>query len=412
MITKLITLAARLLVNRQLGFLWIGQVVSQTGDSVYQIGLLWLMLEMTGRKSLTGLAAATLFLPTLLFGLPAGVLVDRVSKRRLMIGADALRAALVLTIPAGYAAGILTPLSLGIITFAVASCAAVFNPARDALVPRLTESLDLPHANALIQTSWQLAILLGPAVAAIMLSAVGIIHLFTFDSVTFLISLVAITAIGKTLPRRDVAAGGQAHSAFTQLREGLSYVTKDPMMRMLILVTAIDNLILMGPAIVGTPILVREGLGIDDPRAYAWLQAALAGGMLIGAPFMATVGKRLPLGKTVMVGIVLDGLTFAPFLFVRTLPAAIVLLFIHSFFIPLITVSRTTLVQRYVPKELHGRIFSVIGVCVVGGTAISAALTGLAAEYIPIQKIYLLAGLGAAATALPGFFSRALRRAA
>jgi hypothetical protein len=56
-------------------------------------------------------------------------------------------------------------------------------------------------------------------------------------------------------------------------------------------------------------------------------------------------------------------------------------------------------------------MFSVIGVCVIGGTAVSAALTGLAAEYIPIQKIYLIAGLGAAATALPGFFSRALRRA-
>lgn len=411
MIEKLRALTARLFVNRQLAFLWIGQVISQTGDSVYQIGLLWLMLEMTGRKSLTGFAAATLFLPTLLFGLPAGVLVDRVSKRRLMIGADALRAALVLTVPVGYAAGMLTPLSLGIITFAVASCAAVFNPARDALVPRLTESRALPHANALIQTSWQLAILLGPAVAAIMLSAVGIIHLFSFDAVTYLISLVAIVAIGRTLPSRRVVGGEQRHSAFTQLREGLSYVAKNPMMRMLILITGIDNLILMGPAIVGSPILVREGLGLDDPRAYAWLQAALAGGMLIGAPFMATVGRRLPLGKTVMVGIVLDGLTFAPFFFVTTLHAAIMVLFVHSFFIPLITVSRTTLVQRYVPKGLHGRMFSVIGVCVIGGTAVSSALTGLAAEYIPIQKIYLIAGLGAAATALPGFFSRALRRA-
>jgi hypothetical protein len=133
--------------------------------------------------------------------------------------------------------------------------------------------------------------------------------------------------------------------------------------------------------------------------------------MLIGAPFMATVGRRLPLGKTVMAGIILDGLTFAPFFFITTLTAAIVVLFIHSFFIPLITVSRTTLVQRYVPTELHGRMFSVIGVCVIGGTAISSALTGLAAEYLPIQRIYLLVGLGAAATALPGFFSKALRRA-
>ena len=408
---QLQSLPARLLVNRRLGLLWIGQVISQAGDSVYQIGLLWLMLEMTGKKSLAGLAAASLFLPTLLFGLPAGVLVDRVCKRRLMIGTDALRAALVLTIPAGYAAGVLTPLSLGVITFAVASCAAVFNPARDALVPSLAESPDLPHANALIQTSWQLAILLGPAAAAIILSVVGIIHLFTFDAATYLISLAAIVAIGAPSRKERTAAREPGHSTLAELREGLAYATRDPMMRMLVLITAIDNLILMGPAIVGTPILVRDGLGLDDPRAYAWLQASLAGGMLIGAPFMATVGRRLPLGKTVMAGIILDGLTFAPFFFVTTLPAAIVVLFVHSFFIPLITVSRTTLVQRYVPTKLHGRMFSVIGVCVVGGTAISAGMTGLAAEYVPIQTIYLFSGLCAAATALPGFFSRALRRA-
>jgi MFS family permease len=411
MMMKLQALPTRLLVNRQLGLLWVGQVVSQAGDSVYQIGLLWLMLEMTGKKSLAGLAAASLFLPTLLFGLPAGVLADRVSRRRLMIGADALRAGLVLAVPIVYATGGLTPLFIGLITFAVASCAAVFNPARDALVPRLAKSHELPHANALIQTSWQLAILLGPAVAAGLLSVVGIIHLFTFDAATYVISLAAIVAIGKAPSPEGAAVGEERPSALTQLKEGLKFAAGDPMMRMLIFITAIDNLILMGPAIVGTPILVREGLGLDDPRAYAWLQASLAGGMLIGAPFMATVGRRLPLGKTVMAGIILDGLTFAPFFFVTTLPAAIVVLFIHSFFIPLITVSRTTLVQRYVPTELHGRMFSVIGVCVIGGTAISSALTGLAAEYLPIQRIYLIVGLGAAATALPGFFSKALRRA-
>ena len=401
----------KVFVNRRVALLWAGQVVSQTGDTVYQIGLLWLMLETTGRKSLTGLAASALFVPTLLFGLPAGVLADRVSRRHLMIGADLLRAVLVMAIPAAAGTSLFTPAYLAVVTFAVASCAAVFYPARDALLPDLVEHKDLPHANALIQTSWQLAILLGPVVAGIMLPLTGIIHLFTFDAFTFLISLVAIVAIGKGVVVRTAPVSRLAPSPTMQLREGLSYIARNPLMRMLVFITAIDNLILMGPAIVGPPILVREVLKLDDPRAYAWVQASLAGGMLVGAPFMAVFGKRLPLGKTALWGVVLDGLTYAPLFFVNSLYGVMAVIFVHSFFIPLITVSRTTLIQHRVPAELHGRMFAVISVCVVGGTALSAALTGLAAEVVPIQTIYLVIGLAAAATATPGFLLPGLKEA-
>lgn len=404
-------LIRRILVNPKVGFLWAGQVISQTGDSVFQIGLLWLVLEMTGRSSLAGLAGASLFLPTLLFGLLAGVLVDRVSRRKLMIAADAVRALLVLAIPLAHYLDALSPALLVVITFAVATCAAAFNPARDALVPRLAGASDLPHANALIQTSWQVAILLGPAVAGVLLTVTDVVHLFSFDAVTYLVSLAAIASIGGRLRRTSDAAGEKAEPVLRELRRGLTYVARDPLMRMLVFVTAIDNLILMGPAIVGPPILVREVLDASDPRAYAWVQAALAGGMLVGAPFMATVGRRLPLGKLMLFGVVLDGLTYAPLFWADTLPQIVAVIFFHSLFIPLITVSRTTLIQRHVPPELHGRMFSVMGVCVIGGTAVSSAMTGIAAEWVSIQTVYLVIGVGAAATALPGFFSKALRRA-
>jgi len=404
-------LIRRVLVNPRVGFLWAGQVISQTGDMVFQIGLLWLVLEMTGRKDLTGLAGASMFLPTLLFGLLAGVLVDRVSRRKLMIIADAVRALLVLAIPLAHRLDALSPALLVVVTFCVATCAAAFNPARDALVPRLAAPSELPHVNALIQTSWQVAILLGPAVAGLLLSFTDVIHLFSFDAVTYLVSLAAIASISGRLRKTGEAAAEKAEPVFRQLRQGLAYVARDPLMRMLVFVTAIDNLILMGPAIVGPPILVRDVLGATDPRAYAWVQAALAGGMLVGAPFMATIGRRLPLGKLMLFGVILDGLTYAPLFWADTLPQIIGVVFVHSLFIPLITVSRTTLIQRHVPPEMHGRMFSVIGVCVIGGTALSSALTGVAAEVMSIQTVYLVIGVGAAATALPGFLSKALRRA-
>jgi MFS transporter, DHA3 family, macrolide efflux protein len=405
----MLSLLRRILVNRQVALLWAGQVVSQTGDSVFLIALLWLTLEMTGRNTLAGLAAAALYLPTLIFGLVGGVAADRVSQRHLMMGMDAARALLVLAIPMTYRFHLLTPATLGLLAFAVASCAAFFNPARDAFLPRVAPDEGLPHANALMQTSWQAAILLGPAIAGIMLSVIKVVDLFVFDAFTYVASFVALLAIGRSLkiaaPTRSTA------SAWREIHEGLAYVMRDPLMRMLVFVTAVDNVILMGPAIVGPPILVRETLGLADPRAYAWVEAALAGGMIVGAPFMAIFGRRLPLGRTVLVGVVLDGLTYTPLFLVRSLPGVLLVIFIHSFFIPLITVSRTTLIQRRVPERLHGRMFAVIGMCVVGGTALSAALTGVAASMVPMPWVFLVIGIAAAATALPGFASRALREA-
>ncbi len=401
----ILMLLKRFLINRKLGALWLGQVISQAGDSVYQIGLLWLMLELTGSKSLAGTVASLLFLPTLLFGVFAGVLADRISRRRIMLVSDMLRALLVVTIPLVAAFGRLSPAYLAIITFAVAALAAFFNPARDAAVPSLVSAQDLPHANSLIQTSWQLAILLGPLLAAVVVTRADIIHLFTIDALTYLASFAAIICVGR-IPANPPQ--GHRASALKELLDGLAFAVKHPVMRILILVTAIDNIVLMGAAVVGLPVFIREELSLGA-QYFAWLQTSIASGAIVGAPFMAIYGKRLSMRKTVLWGVVLDGLTFIPVFWVQSFAQLFVAVFVHSFFIPLITVSRATIIGRHIPEQLRGRMFAVINVCLVGGTALSVALTGIAAEYVSIRNIFLVIGIGAAITALPGFMSKAFR---
>jgi MFS family permease len=399
------SLARKLLVNRNVGLLFIGQVVSQAGDSIYQIGLLWLALELTGSRSLTGLLASAAYLPFLLFALPGGALADRVPRRSVMMAADAARFLLVILIPLLHGQGALSILALGLLTFAIESFSAVFYPARDALLPALAAPEDLPHANALVQTSWQLAVLLGPAVAAILLPHTGVIHLFTADALTFLASLVAIWLIALPAAERVSA---RASGAWREMREGLAYAVTDPRMRVIVLVTATDNLFLMGPAIVGALLFVRETLGLGASE-FAWIEACYAGGIFVGAPLMARLGRRLPLGRLLLAGIVLDGLTFLPLFWVRSFLGTAATILFHSIFIPMITVSRTTLIQRDVPEALRARIFAVVQVAVVGRTALSTFLTGLVSEHVSPPWIFLGSALLAAATALPGLFSRALR---
>ena len=85
--------------------------------------------------------------------------------------------------------------------------------------------------------------------------------------------------------------------------DGVRYVAANPLMRVIVLVTALDNLILMGPAIVGVPIYVKEVLKLDVAH-YAWVQAALAGGVFVGAPLIAVFGRKLPLGRILLIGVV------------------------------------------------------------------------------------------------------------
>jgi len=111
-----------------------------------------------------------------------------------------------------------------------------------------------------------------------------------------------------------------------------------------------------------------------------------------------------------MLGIVLDGLTFLPFFWVRSFFGTALTIALHSIFIPMITVSRTTLIQRHVPEVLRARVFAVIQVAVVGMTALSTSLTGIIAEHVSARWIFFGSALLSAATALPGLLSPALRK--
>ncbi|MFQ5583220.1 MAG: MFS transporter [Calditrichia bacterium] len=403
----------RIFINRNLFFLWAGQVVSQTGDSIYEIGLLWIMLELTGSNAATGLVAMAGYLPTLLFGLYAGALADRFNRRRLMMFADMVRVAMVFLIPLLYFTGGLTGLLLGIFTFLIAIFNSLFLPARDSLVPRITGGQQLRQANSLIQTSWQFSLLLGPALAGLLIPLLGIIHLFNFDALTFLISFIFIYKI-KTTPReslrRVLSVPQQFRQSFKDVLDGLIYARKDKIIWVLLLITAVDNLFIMGPAIVGVPIFVREILQ-EGATSYAFVQVAYAIGLLSGTLFLNLFGKKYRDSHILLTGIVLDGITFLPLLWVDTFWGMFLTLVVHSFTIPMIIIPRPTLIQKLVPAEMQGRVFSMISVAVVGLTAISMGLTGVISEFIPINVIYAVISLLAATCGAVGWFIRDFREA-
>jgi MFS family permease len=183
--------------------------------------------------------------------------------------------------------------------------------------------------------------------------------------------------------------------------EGLKYIHVHKELRLLLLLTFINNIFIMGPAIIGIPVFVREVLTADF-SIYAQLETSMAAGMIIGSLIFWKAIKRINPVSILLFGIVVDGITFTFLYFANSSFLATLILLIHGIGIPLITVSRTTIIQSVVPDEYRGRLFSMIYMAVMGTTAISIGLTGAILEYIEADILFLIIGLCAASTVFIG----------
>jgi MFS family permease len=393
--------------NRNLTFLWISQMMAQSGDSIYQIGLLWLVLELSGSKSATGLVAMASYMPYVLFSILAGVAADRYDRKKIMLTSDALRFLLVIAVPVIHMTGHLNPTVLGINAFSIAIAASFFNPARDSFIPRIVKRENLLQANSLIQTSWQFSLLLGPSIAGIMIHYFGNINLFTACAAAYGLSFLFIFLI-RQRARRNFAV--RTPISFDEIKDGFVYVLKNRVILPLLLITVADNIFIMGPAIVGTPVFVKDVLKLEAD-AYAITQACYAVGMLIGTAALLTCGKRFNKGQILLLGMFLDGITFIPLYFAKTLIGTGIIIIIHSLAIPMLTVSRASLIQSIIPENMTGRVFAFINMAVIGMSAISSGLTGVILEYIDTPLLFLLIGIGGGLCGVVGWmFAHDLRK--
>ena len=392
-------MSASIIKNRNFAFMWFGHLISHAGDAVFMIALPWLMLDITGSKSLTSLVSMSAYLPAVLFGLFAGVVVDRYNRKWIMIYSDILRALLVAVIPLSLIYGFISPLLIGAITFSLSTFSAFFYPARDSLIPHIVTAEELPAANSAISVSGQMSHLLGPLFAGIGISIFGLRHLFTADAISFLFSILLISLI--VGPARKLTI--EKHPPKWQgIVEGLTYVNSHKGLRLLLILTFVNNIFIMGPAIIGLPVFVREVL-TSDFGVLAKLEVAMAAGMIVGSFVFWKAEKNISPISILLFGIVMDGITYTLLFFADTSFIAILVLIIHGIGIPLITVSRTTIIQAVVPDEFRGRLFSMIYMAVMGTTAISVGLTGFILEFIGADSLFLLIGVGAASTVIIGF---------
>ncbi len=388
---------SEVLRNRDFLALWLGQVISQIGDSFTYLALLITVNRLTGSTVAMGFMVISLTLPQLFFSFVAGVVVDRVDRKRLMVISDLLRGLLVLAFIT-----VRTPEQIYIyyvVGFLVSSVGVFFSPAKTAMIPRIVQGEErLLSANALSQTIRVVSLLLGPALAGFAIAWLGTAPAFVVDSLTYFVSGFAILTIGTD--GRSVAEGKTTlRTMWDQLAEGISYTVRNNTILGIIVTVMVALLgvgaieVLFVPYLQGEFGVGSEGLGI--------VQTAQGVGMLLGSALLGSLAARFRLTRIIAWSVALLGITIAGAGMVDQFALIALAMFVAGLSLAPLNAATMTLMQITVSDDKLGRVSSVVDTIGTVSYLISMSGAAFLAEAVGIRTVFVAAGVVTAISLLP-----------
>jgi len=364
--------------TRDFRLLAFAAVVSLLGDGFYFVALAWQVYEISNVPTALSVVGAAWTVPMVAFLLVSGAMSDRFDRRRLMIGADLLRAAAIGLMAILSLTGLLELWHVVALVIFVGAGHAFFNPASTAILPDILPEQHLPAANALGGIYRPLVFrLLGPALAGVVVAIGGSGFAFGFDALTFLVSAVAILAI-RTRPTHRPTEDHGPRRMLADVRAGMHYVRGQPWIWATLISAMLSLLVFLGPMEVLVPFLVKNRLGLG-PESLGAIFAAGGVGSILMAIAIGSLGQ--PRRRvTVMyaswsAGVVL----LAIYGLMTALWQALLASFLAAALFELGQVIWTTMLQQRVPRELLGRVSSLDWLVSTGLVPVSFALTGPAA---------------------------------
>jgi MFS family permease len=383
----------RALSHRNFRLFWWGQLISLVGTWMQSVAQGWLMHRLTGSAFMLGLLGFAQFLPVMFLSLWAGVVADRMDKRRLILTTQTL--ALV------QAAALALVVTLGVVQpWMVMGLALVFGvvnsfdlPARQSFLVEMVGKEDLPNAIALNSAAFNAARVLGPAVAGVVMATAGEGACFWLNAVSYL--AVLTTLLMMNLPRHVADAGG-GKTALSNLREGVSYALGVRQIRNLLLLLGLTAG-LGFQYMVLLPVYARDILHADA-RAYGLMVSAFGLGSLLSAVVMTRQQSREALRRNLLIGLGTAAVGMGVFAWVRMLPLTLAMGFLAGFGLILYVASTNTLLQLTTEDRFRGRIMSLYTFMFIGTAPIGSLLCGWIAQHLgapvatSVSAAVLLAG--------------------
>ncbi len=359
------------LAHRNYRLYFAGQVVSVTGTWMQNIAMAWLILELTHSPVAVGALALCQFLPFTVFGLFAGVIVDRLDARRLVIGTQAASMVLAAALAVLTLLGLIQPWIVYLLAGLRGTVLVLDAPSRQALTYRMVGPRELPNAVALNSSLFNGARIVGPALGGIVVALAGAGFCFAFNAVSFLAVLAGLLAMraNELLPaeraeiRPRILAG---------TREALAYVRRTPRAGTVLVLVAVISTFAFNFNVL-LPVLAKNTLHAG-PATFGVITGCFGAGALVGALIAATLGRAsMRMLLICMAGFGLAELLLAP---LHTAPATGLMLFLVGLSFTMWTANANSTLQLEAPGHLRGRVVGLYYYAFNGAGPVGGILSG------------------------------------
>ncbi|MET8143761.1 MFS transporter [Sphaerisporangium sp. NPDC005288] len=385
----------------------VAQSVSNLGSAVSLVLIPLLVLRLTGSPLDLGITMAVEFLPYPLFGLVIGAYVDRLSRRTVMIAADAGRTALIASIPVLAHLGALEIWWIYLTGFAASTLTIAYNAAEFAVMPSLVGPDRLDTANARLSAASSTAGVLGPAVAGAGLMVMPAATALLLDAATFAFSACCLAGLRRSLPER--VTGGGREPVRRAIAEGVRFVFGHPVLRACAIMLALTNLLVGATAEKQIVTLAKQHYLAAD-SAVSWLFVSAGAGTALFSLFSDRLGRRLGPGRAILLPFFGGAVCMFGIGVVESYPAVVLLWALGSGLGMFFVVNLRTLRQRLAPAGMLARVVTVGQVLSWTPVPLGAVLGGWVTARVGAAPVF--AGLGVVQLVVAaGFLASPLRRA-
>jgi Arabinose efflux permease len=395
---------------------WIGEGISFLGNQVTDLALpLTAVLLLGATADQMGILTATWFLPYLAFGLPAGVWIDRMRRRPILIGLDLVAAATILVVPLAAWTGLLRIELLYAVSFVLGSTVVIFMVAYQSFVPTLVGRADIAEANAALEATTSMTAVAGPGVGGLLVQVLTAPFALLVDAISYLVSAAFVASIRVQEPAPIPAS--ERRSMLDQIREGLRVVRHTPVLFALVRGGTIHNF--FGRMFDALFVLyASRSLGLD-PATIGFVLAAAGPGSFVGSLVATRIPRRIGLGTTIWSAQILTGVArlliplagtglLAPsgvLLSTGTTISAVTLalsMFLLGLARTVFNINQLSLRLAITTDRMHGRVNATMRFVMWGVTPVGALVGGfLASSAIGIQATLFLAAGGAFVATIP-----------
>ncbi|CAI8814420.1 MULTISPECIES: MFS transporter [Bacillus] len=372
-----------LLQNTNFLFLWAATLFSSFALAFFTFSQTWYIAKTLNLEASLGVVFVALSVPRLIFMIVGGAVADKFPKKNIMFYSNIIRALLVATILIWFIVGHVTLYTFALFALFFGLADAFFWSADGSILPELVEKHRLTQANSLTQMTNQASVILGPVLGGILIKFSNYETIFTITILLLIIAAILVQKIQFTLQEKtDIDKG-----MFTSIKEGILYVKESPFLSTFLTCSAFLNLFLIGPMQVGFPLFIKNVLH-GDSLQFSYLEAAVGGGMAIGAVIVGLKNINRRRGLFCIIMMLLSGVFFLSINFSTALWQALLAGVFYGITIAMAIVPLMAMIQSTVKEEMMGRVMSLLMLSSMGFIPLSYAFTSLAlAAGIPIVTI-------------------------